>query len=344
MASISNVAHVYSGRGYIPEDEEKEQEPVSRANWITPQKQLSLAKEMAYTKLDSLPDILKESVIDHAIKSASEDSNTFNARLKTIPSLQDLTIKRLLNLSPIMDWYKALNRLNILPKKIPPLPENILHILEGPCPIYGDQKKEDGTNFKVKDTHVLYLIPEELKSLNHFEREISKPYGQTNYFIFRNPLQFHYFRNEDRPEHGDKPFADTHWVLMSKDVLPCSRKKSWETQVDLVDNLAKKAFAKYKIPSLQEAFAVMLLHKVATGESLYQKGDCENGVRWTYTRVNETAKHPPRTGVWADDTRVNETAKNSHMIVGASFPNGVSVNSDYGRNDEHYGVAALRRF
>ncbi|PIS02724.1 MAG: hypothetical protein COT85_01450 [Chlamydiae bacterium CG10_big_fil_rev_8_21_14_0_10_42_34] len=334
MATISNVVRVDSGRGHIPEDDEKEQEPVSPANWLAPLEQVDqLAlplkrREIAYTKLNSFPDTLKMSAIDRIAQSTLECSGIFCEGSKTeILSLQDLTIMRLLNLSPLppclMNWYKALYRLNALPKKIPPLPNHIHHILESKCPIYGDPKKEDGTNVKVKDTHVLYLIPKEFKSLNYFEREILKPYGQTN-CKDQNPLQFYIFDDNDRREHGDKPFADTHWVLMSKDVLPDSKNKSWATLTGLVESLARKNCVDYEIPTLQEAFAVMMLHKVATGERLYDAGN--ELIRWNPTYISVALD----------------------LVIGSFKPSGVNIQYRYDDMDvlftNYCGAAALRRF
>jgi len=288
------------GRGYIPEDECKEQEAFP-ANWISPKEQL-----------ERLPSIAKEVSIIHEL----------------IPDLANIIAEYTGDsCAYYSNWYTALNRLGVRLEKIPPLPNHIRHILEGKCPIYSDQKKPDGTDYKIKDTHVLYLIPKELGTLNHFESEILKPYGEAKYGN-PNPLRFRYFWNTHRAEYGDVSFKETHWVLMSKDVLPGSRNKSWEVQAALVDALVKKAFVNYEAPSLQDAFAVMMLHKVATEESLYQEGNEQNGNRWTYTRVQETAN-------------------GHHLIVGGFAPSGVVVYDEYRRyvgDLEGRGVGALRKF
>jgi len=170
---------------------------------------------------------------------------------------------------------------------------------------------------------VLYLIPKELGTLNHFESEILKPYGEANYE--ENPLQFRYFWDAARQEHADVPFEDSHWVLMSKDVLPESRNKSWTEQAALVDDLRKKAFVNYEVPSLREAFAVMMLHKVATEESLYQAGNEQNGYGYTFTRVKEATQ-------------------GYRLAVGGFAPSGVSVSNSFGYALEDDGVGALRKF
>jgi len=333
MSSLSGVG---LSRGYIPEDECKEQEPVIRAERITPQEQLnrlalSSLREVVCTKLDSLPDTLKESVVERAVQLILKRSGVSDERAEPqILSLFDRTITQLLKVKPLpsclTNWHTALKRLSVLPKKIPPLPKDIIGILESECPIHGDQNKPDGTPFLVKDTHVLYLIPEELGTLNHFESEILKPYGEEKYGDGdQNPLQFRFFWDAACQEHGDVPFEDSHWVLMSKDVLPESRSKSWMVQAALVDALAEKALVNYEAPSLREAFAVMMLHKVATGESLYQVGNNPNGYRYIYTRVKETTY-------------------GYRLAVGGFAPSGVIVHSLYDCDFENCGVGALRKF
>ncbi|MBF8263707.1 MAG: hypothetical protein HW387_1372 [Parachlamydiales bacterium] len=227
------------------------------------------------------------------------------------------------------NWHTALNRLNSLPEKIPPLPANIFQILNSRCPIYGDLVKAEGKRFRtfvqVKDTHFLALILEGFGNLNRLERDILIPYGRQKYPGGENPLQFRCFWETARQEHANVPFPDTHWVLMTKDVLPGSRNKPWNEQLALVNALRQKDFVDYEIPTLQQGVAAITTDMVATGERRYPVGDKLKGLVYTYTRVQET------THDW-------------HLIVGGFAPSGVRVNfsCDYGSGS--IGVAALRKF
>src|SRR5690348_11017261 len=71
------------------------------------------------------------------------------------------------------NWYTALDRLNMLPEKLPFLP--IQEILESNCPLRQGEKKADGTYYKVKDTSLLYLTP--CTTFNKFVKHVSA-YGE----------------------------------------------------------------------------------------------------------------------------------------------------------------------
>jgi hypothetical protein len=274
--------------------------PDPRAHWITPEEQL---KRLPST-----------------IAIAEEVSRVSSL----IPALAKIVAEYTWDDEALTNWYAALKRLDTLPKKIPPLPLDIHQIMYSKCPIYGDQKKEDGTPYLVKDTHFLSLVPRAFGSINHLEGEILKPYGEKNYPKGQNPLQFQYFWNVVRAEHGNTPFRETHWVLMTKDVLPGSRNRNWAQQVAQVAALSRKAFVNYEIPTLQESFSAITTDMVATGERRYQAGDGQNGNVHTLTRVNEITNA-------------------FHLVVGGSAPSGVYVNYSYGYVND-IGVAALRKF
>lgn len=294
-----------------------------RADWIDPEEQLlrlamPLAEERVYASRMrlSLPDQLTHRIEESAARAMIDYSKLpgLNEQFsRQIRSLFDLTTETLIEPLPLptkmTDWYKACSLLKKLPKNIPTLPRNIHQILDNKkVPLF------------------LSLIPEEFGTLNRFERDILKPYGEAEYPENENPLQFRYFWDTARQEHADVPFARTHWVAMTEDVLPGSRNKSWNEQVALVDALAKETFVDYEIPTLQQSFAAIATHKVATGKSLYQIGNEENNQVYTYTRVKNTTQ-------------------NYHLAVGGSAPSGVGVsNFGYAYGSELIGVAALRKF
>ncbi|HSX38644.1 MAG TPA: hypothetical protein VLE95_07435, partial [Chlamydiales bacterium] len=177
---------------------------------------------------------------------------------------------------PVMHWYTAHSLLGMVSKEIPPLPKEINEIMDSKCPIYGDQTQADGSYLKVKDTHFLALVPKEFGTLNQLQRDILKPYAEREYSDKENPLRFRFTRAAHQA-HADAAFPDTHWVLMTKDVLPESRNKSWEEQAALVRELSKESLANYQIPTLQQASVAITADMVATGERLYQQGNDQNG-------------------------------------------------------------------
>ena len=58
-------------------------------------------------------------------------------------------------------------------------------------------------------------------------------------------------------ELGDKSIDKSHWVLMTKDVLPGSRAKSYGQQKKIVDDLAEKTQVDYQVPALEAAVCIL---------------------------------------------------------------------------------------
>lgn len=218
--------------------------------------------------------------------------------------------------------FEALRKIDMLPARIPALPRHIHHILNSKCPIRRHKAMPDETSLKVWQTHALYLIPP--GTLNELEARISA-YGREHLTEYggANPLRFSYFWSKARGEHGDTQFNEPHWMLISN-VLPGSRGKPYTEQVQVVEDLSAKSFTTYEVPSIKEAVAFALLHKIATGESVLREGNEQNGHCYTYTRVKETTEE-------------------NHFVVGGSAPSGVHVYEDDVYVSEGIGVVARRK-
>ena len=147
------------------------------------------------------------------------------------------------------DWAEYFGDVGNAPK----LPADMEQILNAPCPYYQDAKKmgvakmekidmnkpmfsnhtcqfwidkvNQNTDLKVRDTHLLTLIP---KTVN------GKPLTLN---IFVNLLRNKYIRIASGPgirwkfyDHGDTPVKESHWVLMTKCVMPESVCKTFAKQ------------------------------------------------------------------------------------------------------------------
>ncbi|OGN55247.1 MAG: hypothetical protein A3D96_06660 [Chlamydiae bacterium RIFCSPHIGHO2_12_FULL_44_59] len=275
--------------------------PVGQREWITPAEQLDRVRE--------------RSPVLEQLNGVFHVTDVAKLALEYIEDPCIAAVSRAL---------EALRKIGLLPAHIPALPKNMGQILNEKCPIHGDEAGPDGTSLKIWQTHSLYLLPP--GTLNELEARVSA-YGRAHLAEYgrENPLQFRYFWNAARQEHGDTRFDEPQWVLMSNDVLPGSRNQPYERHVEMVGELSEKAFVPFEVPSLRAAVGVTLLHKVATGESILQAGNEQNGNVHTYTRVGET------TGSY-------------HVAVGGSAPSGVGVSSDYGGDGEGIGVSALWKF
>jgi hypothetical protein len=191
----------------------------------------------------------------------------------------------------------------------PALRDDIDEILNSPCPFSGDD------NTKVKDTHMLVLIPAtvggEALTLNKLEQLIQNPKEghKTNYRGYEGSWT--------KDEHGSVKVGRSHWVLMTKDVLPGSRNKTYDEQKVLVQQYAGQD---YVVPDAIEAAVCILMEFVASGEYLY-------------------SHHEPITR-----TRCAQTVQDRYpVIVGGFGFDGLRVSDDYFHGDT-CGIAALRKF
>ena len=159
------------------------------------------------------------------------------------------------------EWERYFGNVGSAPR----LPRDIAQIMDRPCPFW-DKKK-------VKDTHLLVLIPEQVGgkalTLDYLGELIEQPQGGGYGAKYRN--------NEDsaRKAIGSQGSGSSYWVLMTRDVLSGSTWKSYADQLKLVVD-----YADYRLPSVLEASVVILLHHVRSGELLYSGP-------WRYTRCRD---------------------------------------------------------
>ena len=148
----------------------------------------------------------------------------------------------------------------------PPLPRKIHQILDSPCPFWEGKR--------VGETHILVLIPatvdREKLTLDKLKELIQNPKSgdrATNYA---------HYDQDTKNEHGDTPIKQSYWVLMTKDVIPGSRRKSYHEQKGLVSQ-----HEGYSLPKAIEAAICLLMEHAVSGTKLY-------GIDpRTYTRCKE---------------------------------------------------------
>ena len=85
-------------------------------------------------------------------------------------------------------------------------------------------------------------------------------------------------------ELGDKSIDKSRWVLMTKDVLPGSRDKSYTEQKEIVADLAQKAIIGYEVPETLEAAVCILAQYFGSNTRLFSDSP------WTYTRCKENVQ------------------------------------------------------
>lgn len=117
-------------------------------------------------------------------------------------------------------------------------------------------------------------------------------------------------------ELGDRSIDKSHWVLMTKDVLPGSRNKSYGDQQKIVADLAEKSLISYEVPEALESAACILSQYFDSQIRLFSDSP------WTYTRCKEQVR-------------------GFQIVVGNFTVDGLSIDSLYDMST--IGVAALRR-
>jgi len=183
----------------------------------------------------------------------------------------------------------------------PALPPNIQEILQAPCPIWPGKK--------VYETHLLTLIPAAINgaplTLQLLGQLVEKPLQGGN------RTKYSHFYLGETP---DTAFSQNYWVLMTKDVIPNSRSKSYSAQCQLL-----QSYPGYEVPKRLEVAASLFMEHAKTGTRLYSDSP------WTYTRCQE------------------KYDKTWQTCVGGFAPGGLGVGFNF-VDYEHVGVGGLRKF
>lgn len=185
----------------------------------------------------------------------------------------------------LIHWHTALERLGLLPKRIPRLSGNIYNILHSPCPIRHGEKKADGTPYKVSDTHLLYLLPP--GTLNELAVRARTYAEQQKEFEEENPFKFlcHW-------DVGNSQCNEAQWVLLTEDILPGSiLPRNTDFNLTCEKQAQMVAIFKRQIPSLRAAVGVAFLHKIATGKSILKQNNVITEMS-NNTLVNNTQNNP----------------------------------------------------
>ena len=186
----------------------------------------------------------------------------------------------------------------------PPLPSQLREALNAPCPFWSSKK--------VEETHLLVLIPKTIDGQPFTLNRLGE--------LIQNPKQGHktkydYYDNDVKNELGSGSPSSSYWVLMTRDVIPGSRSKSYQDQVKLV-----QSYSSYELPGALEAAIAILMEHVVSGKRLY--GDNP----YTYTRCQE---------------KVNDSQW--PVTIGGFAAGGLGVDYYYDDDYDHDGVGALRK-
>ena len=130
-----------------------------------------------------------------------------------------------------------------------------------------------------------------------------------------------YYHSSSKEVLEDKSYP-SHWVLMTRDIIPGIKWESYSKCCELVASHSKRTGLPYELPHLLEAAASIFMHYVKTGERLYRNDP------WTFTYSHQ------------------DVYKSNKLLVAGGFsPSGLRVyNYCILSRICHLGVAVCRKF
>jgi hypothetical protein len=151
--------------------------------------------------------------------------------------------------------------------KEPPLPKDIHKILKSPCPFFSGKTIPFFPGKTVEETHMLVLIPETING---------KPLNlNTLYELIKTPKEGHAIEKSwhlfSTSEQGNQATPQSHWALMTKDVIKESRNKSYMLQQDLIAEFNKRTGMNYEVPNALDASICVIMHYVSSKQFLFHK-------------------------------------------------------------------------
>ena len=222
-------------------------------------KRLSEEVVIAHTKITSLEEIgrsLKEKALQEEKRRIAEEQEIVS-QSELARKIRGKLLQFVFNKAK---WEKYFGDVGVEP----PLPKDIVEILKSPCP-YWEGKR-------VLETHILVLIPQTVNgrplTLNRLQEFIQSPKGGGH------RAQYDCYYSEMQREMGNKSLSSSYWALMTKDVVPNSRNKTYAEQQALIKR-------PYVAPGGLEIATGILMHHVQTGERLYSDS------LYNYTRCQE---------------------------------------------------------
>jgi len=187
----------------------------------------------------------------------------------------------------------------------PFFPANMHQILQSQCSIWPGKK--------VEQTHILTLVPKTVNgeplTLKLMDSRVKKP-KKENETKLRDSSFYSYDKTAVKK---------SHWVLMTKDVIPDSRRKSYSDQQQLAKAYNKNGI-EYEVPKLLDVAVSVFMEYVQTGERLLSDKP------WTYTRCREQG-----------------SSGNYQMLVGGFSLSGLYVTYHY-YDTHNIGLCVSRKF
>jgi hypothetical protein len=181
-------------------------------------------------------------------------------------------------------WHTALRNLDSLPERVPPLPANMIELLNRDCLIFRNQLNPDGTQRKIKDTFFLCLAPagtvDDL-AIQLFGQQHNRPYLSDFHLgpIFHGVTAF-------RQPHLVE-FNEPEWFAVSTSMIPGSKDKTFRQQINMILDAREETGMEITFPNFKHAVTANLLYYAIDGQPLW--GDrLRSRIFETYYHKSET--------------------------------------------------------
>ena len=186
----------------------------------------------------------------------------------------------------------------------PVLPIRLFQILKSPCPLSPEKK--------IEETHQLVLIPAtvngkhfNLNALQELLRNSKKEYIP----------KFQHFEEIVRQQYSDQTVTRSHWVLITKDIIPESKNKSYQDQRQLIADLAAKTQLNYTVPRLLDIVTCIFMTYVSSGVRLFDRLPNK-------PELGFIASHKPNSFAYS---RCVELTEEGEVVVGGFSERGLSI-------------------
>jgi hypothetical protein len=154
---------------------------------------------------------------------------------------------------------------------VPDLPADINEILAADCQLFPEKK--------VWETHMLVLIPETVDNkpltLTSLGELVKKPKDTSGC-----PSEYGTF-SEDVTDECKTQSIQSHWVLVTKDVIKGSRNQPYARQKQMVAEIASRTGIPYEVPSARDMAVCLFMHHVTSGKHFF------SNTPWTCTRCRD---------------------------------------------------------
>jgi hypothetical protein len=187
------------------------------------------------------------------------------------------------------------------------------------CPFFNEpyaiqaHRFEDGKTKKAWQTHMLILLPETINGQPRTANSIGKIF----HFLKEgeNETGYDYITGTEDSEFRKKPAPKSYFALVTKDVVPGSRRVRYEEKENLVKGKG------YRVPTLSEAITGIVIMNLGSSEAKKGYFFGREGKCWTFTTTTEKYE-------------------NWRLAVGGAAPSGLHVRNDFGGLGS-IGVAAV---